>query len=948
MYPRRAVSDGDCIPNPNIAFTCIRYQCRATCVCEGAPDPALQPGWQAPKLPNRVCSSSSTRTLTSIIRKLWFDASLCFFRMTGEAVGPPAQLAYTLHSQSAITRTIGRAAIGDTLVEFGMDESGSTTFMDGQRIGALSPGGSSGEALGKCTTNSGVSEAALSRHGTLLSTGAPSGRNAAELNCLLGDSSAKLRAGALLLPQPGLGEVTRHDLTALEQAKPRARVEVDIILESDTCVEGTALAGRILVNIRNRLSKESAIMIGGGKLRLIGFESISNEHTRHMFYQCGSPISVISKGSDAMYGSKLDQEGFGLAREGNYILPFSLPVPLDGEFGKPKGPYTNSGVAVRYIAMISLKVKDICTSKRSITHFYRYCVVWPRLNPSAVLAPSPKPIRSSVSKGLFMGGNGKVELTASLHRPSWVAGQQCCVRISIVNYTNKRIKRISISLVRSVIVFVPQPELDASSRRSGDIDPDSCQTSTSRKQVAESILEMGTFGNKGRASAKGWWTGVAPNERYAFTHTILLPSDALTLKRSRLLEVKYELCVTASAGPLSSNPEVMLPIDIVNFFSLDPPPSSAFSLVTETSNESCHGPPATHIGVQSDRPVASNIFVSDETYGSDIHSDDPPLGNLTYDPADSREQQEQRSLRNRDHDDSSDDLEQTDEDDGHELGNLALRDDCDDFVQHAINSAKIDSMYGENALRFSDLYVQNTQESLDALKEIEEGSERDDDQFEEHILAPGSPINEVFDATRPSTPVREDHSSHSGLPSHQVATGSLRYGPRPNRRSRPSFAIRVQEKMKAAGFHQAHSSGSEAEQLDFDDFDGAHQPDMDKTHDFAISDLNSEPPTHDHLIPSTHVSSQVRAQLPSSGSRMLPQLPDSSGPTAPSMIRDDVTTASKTQTRSETPSSVQTPPADGACVDKQQPIRPAGSLGETESPVKRRIREMEERLKAQT
>ncbi len=196
--------------------------------------------------------------------------------------------------------------------------------------------------------------------------------------------------------------------------------------------------------------------------------------------------------------------------------------------------------------------------------------------------------------------------------------------------------------------------------------------------------------------------------------------------------------------------------------------------------------------------------------------------------------------------------------------------------------------------------------------------------------------------------MREDHSSHGGLPSHQVATGSLRYGPRPNRPSRPSFAVRVQEKMKAAGFDQAHSSGSEAEQLDFEDF-GAHQPDMDKTHDLAISDLNSEPPTNDHLIPSTHVSSQVRAQLPYSGSRMLPQLPDSEGPTAPSMIRNDVTTASKTQTRSETPSSVQTPPADGACVDKQQqPIRPASSPGESESPVKRRIREMEERLKAQT
>lgn len=410
--------------------------------------------------------------------------------------------------------------------------------------------------------------------------------------------------------------------------------------------------------------------------------------------------------------------------------------------------------------------------------------------------------------------------------------------------------------------------------------------------------------------------------------------------------MKYELCVTASAGPLSSNPEVILPIDIVNFFSLDPPPSSAFSLVSETSNESRHDPPVPRVGVQLDRPTASNIFVSDGTRGSDIPFDELPLESLAYDTTDSLEQ---RSLGNSD-DNSSDDPEQTDEADGPELGNLALRDDCDDFVQHAINSAKIDSIYGENALRFSDLYVQDTQESSSALIEIKEGSrsERDGDQFEERVQALESPIDKSYDATRPSTPVREDHRSHD-LPSHQVATGSLRYGPRPNGPSRPSFAVRVQEKMKAAGFNdQTHNFGSEAEQFDSE---GAHEPDLDKIHSLAISDLNAEPPTDDHLISTTHTNSQVGAQSPSNGSRMLPQPPDSEGPIALSMMENDAPNASKT--RSETPSSVRPPPpseplTDSACIDKQQPARPANSLGENESPVKKRIREMEERLRAQT
>jgi hypothetical protein len=169
-------------------------------------------------------------------------------------------------------------------------------------------------------------------------------------------------------------------------------------------------------------------------------------------------------------------------------------------------------------------VKDRVTEKRSIAHFYRNCEIWPRLNPSVVLASLSKPLQATTSKSLFMGGNGKVTLTATLHRLHWIAGQKCFVKVTVVNYTKKTIKSLVLSVVRTTTCFKPHPHLDALPYdREHAADPDACQTSTTQKQVSESILEMGQRSTKRHVSAKGWWTGVNPGEDTTFSHFILLP-----------------------------------------------------------------------------------------------------------------------------------------------------------------------------------------------------------------------------------------------------------------------------------------------------------------------------------------------------------------------------------------------------------------------------------------
>lgn len=172
----------------------------------------------------------------------------------------------------------------------------------------------------------------------------------------------------------------------------------------------------------------------------------------------------------------------------------------------------------------SIRIKVAGSSKHSISHFYRDCEIWPFLKLESILASAPRPLQASTAKGLSViggGSNDKIRLTANLHRLHWVAGQRCYVRVLVNNGSKKLIKHLTLSLIRTVTIFRPKPALDAGHEIS--VDPDACQTSTTHKLLAESVLEMSQQGVRGHASAKGWWTGVKSGQGSEFAHHILLP-----------------------------------------------------------------------------------------------------------------------------------------------------------------------------------------------------------------------------------------------------------------------------------------------------------------------------------------------------------------------------------------------------------------------------------------
>lgn len=259
----------------------------------------------------------------------------------------------------------------------------------------------------------------------------------------------------------------------------------------------------------------------------IQFVAIPQNDDRHTFYQHSAPFSEVTTTTHLLYTSAPDQEGFCRGREGTHTIPFAMKLPpSDGKSSGAKGSLQlRNGASVRYISMASIRIKDGRTGARSIAHFYRNLEVWPSYDPSRILAPTPSALYSTAAKPVFMGGPGKLKLTASLHREIWIAGQRCYVKVFVANDTTKKVKNVTFTLIRNETIFRLNPGLDATSptSKSTGIDADACQTSTTRRVVAETVLEMANKGTSGYATAKGWWTGIEAGGSLEFVHYILLP-----------------------------------------------------------------------------------------------------------------------------------------------------------------------------------------------------------------------------------------------------------------------------------------------------------------------------------------------------------------------------------------------------------------------------------------
>ena len=195
----------------------------------------------------------------------------------------------------------------------------------------------------------------LSRHDTLVEqkpSASRSDRTNADLKVLLGNTQSKLRSGAKLLRTASKNDFEKSPeyVVPLERNSSRSRVELDLFLDNEICVQGGYLKGSVEIRVKKL---KTPILLSAGKLRVVGFESILDDGERATFYHCVRSLAAVAPGTHKLYTSEADDEGFARTSEGVYLLPFTFHVPLTSEFGNPKGPIPpRSGTSIRYVTMV--------------------------------------------------------------------------------------------------------------------------------------------------------------------------------------------------------------------------------------------------------------------------------------------------------------------------------------------------------------------------------------------------------------------------------------------------------------------------------------------------------------------------------------------------------------------------------------------------------------------
>lgn len=483
----------------------------------------------------------------------------------------------------------------------------------------------------------------------------------------------------------------------------------------------------------------------------------------------------------------------------------------------------------------------------------------------------------------------------------------------------------------------------------------------------------------------------------------------MSITRSRLLEVDYSLRVTLSAGTLrTTDVQVTLPVRIVNFLSVDPPPS--FPLASQ-GNDAVNYVNPDKCDVASvlapgrlqrnshphSRPVVVGLFGS---YGPTTR----PLESLAEANDDSpvfptRDLQDD-ALQDELPENSSDDLdlagEYTEENSRYdyldalepndELGNLSMyEDDTDEVVQHALSLTKVDEF--ENAPRFADLYYASVQEDLHQLTHRISTREIPKEQA---YRGEGSRSKPSSRQQSPNLRTRNPEGYPDLRPNARPPISLSR----PNRPRGPSlFAQRVQEKREAHGIESEsvnHTSSDECDEGPQGARDGHIKTSMNSN--CIHGSLNASPPSsrsnpdnqelqrggpnrsvtgpealkltrtadgyssasQEHSMPSSTASSAFASVSNRSGSRLLPRPPSVPNclPPAPELVTslsNQIVPAHKYKPDHAQPLEQS---CSGSSEDDAQASSSTGTRPklrprlESASSVKDKIRELEERVKA--
>jgi hypothetical protein len=185
----------------------------------------------------------------------------------------------------------------------------------------------------------------------------------------------------------------------------------------------------------------------------------------------------------------------------------------------------------RFVSSIKLHTPE--TKKRAIAHFYRPCTIYPYIEPGFVFNSSAGAAEVHTEQGLgwsLSGDKGQVQVSIKLPRPNWIAGQQVWLDITVNNKSARKIKTMTLALLRTVTLFSPP----ATNSKQTVLSPDLAKYSgkSNRKKLFEHTIEASAGPGSGYVGSTGWWTGVQPGERVRWQSSLALPvSCSIQYKR---------------------------------------------------------------------------------------------------------------------------------------------------------------------------------------------------------------------------------------------------------------------------------------------------------------------------------------------------------------------------------------------------------------------------------
>ncbi|WFD36054.1 hypothetical protein MCUN1_002925 [Malassezia cuniculi] len=343
------------------------------------------------------------------------------------------------------------------------------------------------------------------------------------------------------------------------------RVGIDVHLSIDQAVEGGCVHGVVRLQVPDHKSPTTAMLMAQPRVRLIGYESLRGDETRHVFYHHASVLdgdrsvdgpsepyvlhgSTTQAAEDTQmlpcYASLPDNDGYYLGKRGEYELPFSLSLPIGRG---ARGSYRSAKAQVGYLVIASVRVKSFGEQHGGVAHCFKQIDLHPYINPTAALASAARPI---LARNTLQGSEPVVDLAAALHRETWVAGQRVYFDVSVRNSGTERLDRLGVALVRTESI-----------------------TQDGKESRTETVVSQDTLDAVG--TSHNWWRGVDADAEQHFSHDFLLPDNVVTIVRGRHINVVYHLRISVGSSEAKAETEaahVDLPVRAVSYVSIDPPP----------------------------------------------------------------------------------------------------------------------------------------------------------------------------------------------------------------------------------------------------------------------------------------------------------------------------------------------------------------------------------------